>query len=200
MLNEFHVGVDPDLHNTAFAVLQNGKPYRVWVESIDRKIKGLEAVAEMVNALACSAEYLAGFRNAGTVVAVEAQRVYARHQDANPNSLILLANVAGVAAGLVAAEGLDVGFVYPQDWKGQQPKKVNQARTFEAVGWDYQVRDLRSGEGYCVPKDSPFALSAGEWKHAGDALGIALWAYQDELKRVKRQMAKDAAKAEASRG
>lgn len=113
-------------------------------------------------------------------VVVEGQRIRPRSA-ARPNDILLLGQVAGVLVGALESR-LDARLVVPapEEWKGQQPKTVNQARSYTALGWTYQIQGSKSS-GYCIPISGhrdiycPTYLRPADWKHVGDAVGMALW-------------------------
>lgn len=67
------------------------------------------------------------------------------------------------------------------EWKQQQPKKVNQGRTFKHYNIGY-VLSL-GAEPYCYPSGCARAakianagkLKQCDWKHVADAVGLALY-------------------------
>lgn len=119
-----------------------------------------------------------------TTIVVEGQRIRPR-APARPNDILLLGQMAGVLMGcLTMCDALSAARLVvpvPEEWKGQQPKTVNQARSYTSLGWTYQIQGSKS-TGYCIPISGhraiycPTYLRPADWKHVGDAVGMALWA------------------------
>lgn len=163
------IGVDPDSDTTAWAVADRSTLYAVGIVrgGLREMVVGLEAAASPWGP---------------QIAVVEGQTIYPGSKVA-PNDIVKLARFAGFAAGILAAvHSLPVLIPMPFDWKGQAPKEINQARTFAHYGILYEVRGGRSGK-YCVPSGCAKAakvkgassLNNGDWKHVGDAVGLALW-------------------------
>jgi hypothetical protein len=122
------------------------------------------------------------------VAAVEGQRLVAAagRRHARPEDLLRLAQVTGGAMASVQGS-LDRARLLvpkPQEWKGQVPKQVHQARTLRALGLD-PVKHGSGASGYCRPSVEPspllgsqgaFSVRGSDWKHVCDAVGLALWA------------------------
>lgn len=181
-MSTYFVGIDPDLHTTAIAVADLHEVYHIEVVRSSNNLKGHDAVLDQIQRLAMALPRLLEhpLYDPATLV-VESQRIYERHQKANPNSLLPVAQVAGGAVGV--CEGRWANLVLPQDWKQQQPKEVNQARTYEHYGWDH-----KKAKGYVVPTNHGFTnVKDSDWKHLGDALGIALWAAKEAETKAKRE-------------
>lgn len=163
------IGVDPDCDTTAWAIA-------------DRK--SIRAVGIIRGGLR---ELVVGLESAVSAwgpqkAVVEGQSIYPGSKVA-PNDIVKLARFAGFAAGILAAiEPMPVLIPMPFDWKGQTPKEINQARTFAHFGILYEIRGGRSDK-YCVPSGcakiakvkGAASLNDGDWKHVGDAAGLALW-------------------------
>lgn len=178
------VGIDPDLHDLAIGFWNKGKPVRAEVIHVTRR-KGLvqqEAVCDMVRAMWA----LPGMLPLGAIsVAIEAQSLQRQghRQHKRPQDIVILGNVAGAALGIVAAHiGIDrVRFPAPELWKGQIPKAVMQARLYDELGWGYEM--VGKDKSYARPLRAPSVfdnISAGQWKHIGDALLLARWAEQQQ--------------------
>ena len=162
------IGVDPDCDTTAWAIADKKT---VWAVGI---IRG--GLRELVVGLEAAVAPWAELSRA----VVEGQKIYPGSKVA-PNDIVKLARFAGFSAGILAVASLPVLIPMPFDWKGQAPKDVNQGRTFSHYGILYEVRGGR--DAYCVPSGcakfaqirGAAALNAGDWKHVGDAVGLALW-------------------------
>lgn len=170
-----HVGIDPDLHSCAWAVVS--KTFEAaGIVRVPTKIKGHDALQQMVEALhgelADALIELVDEPDDFATLTVEGQQIY-RGAQANPNSLLPVAVVAGAAAAcaLDACPEAALWLPLPSEWKGNVPKKIQQARSWAALEVAYEVRGGK--EPYCVPNLAT-GIKAGDWKHAGDAVGLAL--------------------------
>ena len=177
------LGIDPDLHQTAFALVQDEpfvKILRVEVLSIPETLKGTDAVVAMSSALGA-----APYRYAGTsLVVVEGQQIYLGSGQARPDSILRLAQVAGAALGAFWA--FSKMMPRPTEWKGQVPKGIHQARILKRFGIFYKVVGREKG---CVPLtlegepglagvEGSDLVPKGAWIHVVDAIGLALWAIE----------------------
>ena len=173
-----HVGIDPDLHSCAWAVVST-RFEAAGIVRVPKNLKGQEAVAAMIRELHDSLEgELLDLSQDPTdwgSITVEGQQIY-RGEGAtkNPASLLPVAVVAGAAAlaALQAAPDAPLWIPLPREWKGNVPKKINQGRSWTALGVCYTVRGGK--EPYCVPALPGVDIRPGDWKHAGDAVGLAL--------------------------
>lgn len=182
-----YVGVDPDLHSTAFAVITSDAP-RLRVEAVriarvDQKHKLLDAAALMALEIAVVGPLSMLLVHA----AIEAPQHYGgarggtKTRHANPEDLIALAVVSGAAAGFYSQNAEDVELVTPSVWKGQVPKGIHQAATCARLGWTFDPKkDFVLPHQTCGIKDleRDGGLRPGDWKHALDAIGLALWAME----------------------
>jgi len=174
-----YIGIDPDLHDLAIAVWDKG-PVRAEVIHVQRR-KGVvaqKAVLEMVLAMK-ECEFFSGRDYDIDLVAVEAQTLQRTglKQHKRPQDIVTLGNVAGAALGFLTEHRYDVLFPTPEEWKGQIPKNVMQARLYDELGWGYEM----VGKEYARPVKIPSSfsnISAGQWKHVGDAILLARWAFQ----------------------
>lgn len=167
------LGIDPDLHTLAYAEWEDG-PRSAGIITVSRKLKQQDAVVQMVDALAM---HLEPDRHDITRVAVEAQTLQRTgpRQHKRPQDIVVLGNVAGAVLGVLAARGFvaRLRFPTPEEWKGQIPKEVMQARLYDELGWGYIQKST-----YSVPLRIPQGfkhVAEGAWKHVGDALLLARW-------------------------
>lgn len=178
------IGIDPDLHTTAIAVADLEKVRHLEVVRVPSKLKGHDAVLAMAqeSRRVCMIEHAVE-----AIPVIESQRVYSRHDKANPNSLILLAQVTGAFLNDLENTWGGAQLVYPQDWKGQQDKYINQGFTYKHYGWEYTIHDnpKNKKDWYCVPEIEGFDVRDSDWKHLGDALGIALWAAKEHARKAR---------------
>lgn len=115
------------------------------------------------------------------VVVVEGQEIsYTARSGGNPRSILFLATTAG--GWLSQASDLATGkvlFPTPQKWKGTVPKRIHQSRIYKKLGIPSEVVG-KDKNAYARPVSTPDVLGANElnkadWKHVGDAAGLALW-------------------------
>lgn len=171
------IGIDPDTKNTAVAVASKHKLLAVAVIKPFKFDSADTPAVAMARAVWKQLEFFCKtFGTLGGVV-IEGQQI--KHgSNAPPADILQLALVAGACLGVVG--GLDVPLLVPtpHEWKGNTPKPINQMRTFRAFGLEAEQRSE-----YCVPLDSPALANVlgakdvnhGDWKHLGDAAGLALW-------------------------
>lgn len=173
------IGIDPDLHDFAIGYWHKGQPHHAEVIHVPRR-KGIVAQAAVRQMVAAMAFRMMNMIPAATEgIAIEAQTLQRTglKQHKRPGDIVILGNVGGAALGLCAmvVDMNQIAFPSPEEWKGQIPKAVMQARLYSDLGWGYE----RVGEEYARPLRAPAAfnnISAGQWKHVGDALLLAHWA------------------------
>ena len=164
---------DPDLHHTGWAFVSDGSVKEVGTVDVPAKLTGFEATLQMMNNVQLEHDEWSHLDK----VVIEGQQFYRPGRaKGNPNSLRWLAYLSGAIAGhaLGFIPDTKVVIVDPADWKGQVPKHVHQARTYKRLGWPCEEHGGK--DPYMVPTGSPFELKATQWKHVGDAIGLALWA------------------------
>ena len=180
------LGIDPDLDTTAYAAARDGRIECVGVVRV-KKGRGLEGLVT---------ELCAHMDNVpADLIVVEGQQIYQGMRQ-RPDDILRLAQFAGVAAGLAAAQSgcFRVLMPRPQEWKGSVPKPIHQARVLTRLGWAYEQKGpppkRRAGKmehaGYCVPTNVPrdvdlYDVRPSDWKHIVDAIGLALWGV-DQIK------------------
>lgn len=191
------VGADPDLHTPAIAMVDAaGQPVLLRVLSIPAKHKGYAAVEACVPLLCwCPFEvsddtklmFGRGYVLHGEIkaAAVEGQEIYrgvakGKMKTGNPADLLNLAPVTGLLAMRIACamNGARCApwVVKPKTWKNGVPKRIHQARVFNRIGWKYTKKTQ-----YCVADAVPAHVlhnveKTSQWKHVGDAIGLALYA------------------------
>lgn len=165
------LGVDPDLHSTAIALVGGSAAYprlhHTWILRVSPALLGDRAVAEMSQKLAVFMQ--GGLGDEVRIGVVEGQQSYPGSK-IDPQDLVRLAQVAGAAQQMLYRCAQTVLMPLPRVWKGQVPKKVHQPRIYRRMGWDFERRT-----NYAVPKIPGDTTKAGDWKHLGDAVGLALW-------------------------
>lgn len=172
------LAIDPDLHATGLCVWRQPDIYVATVK-VPKEVEGFYAALMMVDRIRHVL-----MRDVTTfidIIVVEGQELY-RGSDAdtkNPKSIMHLASAAGAAASqcMALAPHAQVLMPVPQRWKGSVPKQIHQARIYEKLGWGHLIRS-----GYCIPSNPKcevgnlFKFNPGDWKHVGDAVGLAQWA------------------------
>lgn len=184
------LGVDPDCHNTAFAVVRNNKLKSVSCTRVSRKIKG-QRCAPYIYA-GTKARTIRSRLCPPLVCAIEGQTIRrgAGHETKNALSIVQLAICAGAALGGILANAPDCNImvVDPVTWKGSIHKQIHQVRILKRLGWAYElVGNAKTGYARpCNPDNYRHICGAenlrkGDWKHVMDAIGIALW-LSDQLR------------------
>lgn len=173
--NKLALGVDPDLHNTAFAFVQGNTVLDIAIAKISNKIKGRVAVVEMAKEITKKLDDYRKYFSLLDVVVVESQQIYTTgaNKTPNPDDILLISHVSGAAVCAIQrllSQTTEIHLPQPRVWKKQVPKEIHQARIYEKLGWDFEVKS-----GYTVPKNSQIILPDTSWKHAGDAIGLAMW-------------------------
>lgn len=189
-----YIGIDPDTHDTSIAWCDAaGTPIGAAVVHVPKR-KGVirqDAVLEMLAALRIGLMRTIPSVRLIETVAVEAQTLQRGgiKQHGRPQDIVILGNVAGCILGRLS---LYVGvhrilFPTPEEWKGQIPKAVMQARLYTKLGWGYHMigGNDRSVGTYAQPIAVPKGfehISAGAWRHVGDAMLLAIWASKQKSK------------------
>lgn len=171
------IGVDPDLHDLAIAAWGADGP--LWATVVhhkrDKKLTGNQRVVRMIRSIQSATVGL----HCG-VAAIEGQELTYHHK--RPGDIVKLAQVAGAWFSY-----FDKFVVHkccylptPQEWKGSIAKHAHQARLYKALGWGFEI--AASGKNrYARPLSVPLIfdnISRGQWKHVGDAILLAKWAYE----------------------
>lgn len=187
------LGVDPDLHDCAFATWDNQGPGTAWVVHCkrDQALSGPQRVQRMIHAALRSPELLASHAPAfdpfdAFVVEGQSLRRTGAAQHKRPGDIVKLAQVAGgVYAMLLAMYDRAAAFLpEPEEWKGSVAKHAMQGRLYNELGWGYEIVGEGTGR-YARPLRTPQSfrgISKGQWKHAGDALLLARWAHREVSK------------------
>jgi len=165
------LGVDPDSTHTAWAIISGDDAQAVGVWKTKRS-----GAATTVRQLSMAMEEILG--ESFDLVVVEGQQYH--HGNSTPaKDLIKLAQISGGIAGLfMAGPGSKVVIPEPFEWKKTVKKTIHQTRTYRGLGLLSQV-----GAGYAYPTGcaglakvrGAGALNMGDWKHVGDALGLAAY-------------------------
>lgn len=181
------VGVDPDLHDTAFAFLENGKVQAVACVSIPSKMTGRRAVLAMSEALLRFEKEWLPAEPSFHGFAVETQELYLG-KTKKPDNVMILAYVSGMAISILTRRALPgcIGHApQPKAWKGQVPKRIHQVRTLTRLECGGLRMHGSSKDGYASP-NTPFPFIGREplmsdYKHITDAIGLGVWAHNQLL-------------------
>lgn len=172
------LGIDPDLHNTAIALI-NGD-YEVLdlaIASIPSKYTGIEAKLKMMEIL----ENIIGLAMSPyddiDLCVVEGQQKYFGTSAARTKDLIDLAHVSGAAAAYCISFNPErISMPVPATWKGSIPKPIHQERILKRLKWSPKRTAT-----YAYPTTPPAAyldFTKTHWKHLVDAIGLAIWGYE----------------------
>lgn len=163
------LGFDPDTKTPAYAIVTLTEILEVGIlpASLREFVVGMESVLR---------------RYCPALAVVEGQDIY-EGSKVSPNDIKHLAQHAGVAVGVLGSlsPSTNIAWPEPREWKQQQPKKVNQGRSFKHYGIGYVVTVGQVP--YCYPSGCAKAariagagkLKQGDWKHVADAVGLALY-------------------------
>jgi hypothetical protein len=182
------VGIDPDLHCTAIATWDHlhNQPEHAWVVKTP-KSKGTQQQSVQLH-IADLFQGIPLFPRCNDIhfFAVEAQTLQRTGGNIHtrPQDIVVLGNVAGAILGILRGRGYHhVEFPAPELWKGGVAKSAMQARLYQQLGMGYVLHGKGSAA-YAVPERIPHHLSnikGQEWKHVGDAILLARWAYWQTL-------------------
>lgn len=185
------IGIDPDLHDLSIGLWDSSGPVTASVVHLkqDASLTGPERVMRMIHAMQPRLNELPIiWTQTVKSIVVEGQslRRQGGAQHARPGDIVKLAQVAGAALGLLMEVFGDSCSDYylpePEAWKGSVAKHAMQARLYADLGWRYEI--IGTGKGrYARPKNIPTNfrhISKGQWKHVGDALLLARWAYEHQ--------------------
>jgi len=183
----YYIGVDPDLHHTGVAVLDECGVLEVRCFQTPGKNKEGAAVLAMAGALLCP--WFDRMFNYAIIV-VEGQEIYGGGGTKNPRNILHLAQAAGAAIVAAQHQATYIETTYfpvPSKWKKQIPKQVHQSRILQKLDWEHEaVGDQKTG--YCYPVDEnnlpKNGMPQSHWKHIVDAIGLAQWGkeqYEKEL-------------------
>lgn len=157
------LGIDPDTKATGYAFVERTPRGNVGVTDVG-VIRAAGKLAEdrrepMALAMAST---LGAMRH--DILAIEWQKLRP-YVEKNPNSMMAVQAVAGMALGICAPTTRSCGgrvlLPIPREWKGSIPKEVHQARILKRLS---------------VPSSGLDKILPSLRTHAIDAIGLALWA------------------------
>ena len=173
------LGVDPDLHNTGWALVESGDSpvvLAVGVAKVSGRYKGTDAIVRMSKSFYSSV--LISDLDDPDLVVVEGQEIYVGKSKARHSDILSLAQAAGVCLGLLAHCYPSL-LPKPKEWKGEVPKQTHQSRVLQKLHGDWTWEKIGSQkDGYCNVTSAPSHLSTlnkTAWKHVIDAIGLACW-------------------------
>lgn len=190
------LGVDPDCHNTAFAVVRKDRLFSVGCTYVSKKIKGQRCAPHIFKQSVV--KFYGTIPSLVCVMEGQTIRKKSGHETKNALSIVQLAMAAGAALGAVMAQRPDAVMIVvdPVVWKGSVPKQIHQVRLLKKLCWSYEtVGNVKTG--YARPIDptdydrvcGADSLRKGDWKHVMDAIGLAFW-LNDQLKAEVRRRGK----------
>lgn len=182
-MTRYGIGVDPDLHSTAIAVVSFDGPAIGVVHAAtmvvpsrfrerEAAVQSATRMAQFVDTALMNTPPLGAYS-----IAVEAQHVHGRATKVDPADLINLALVSGAALSCLRGLG-KLTCPNPSTWDGGFGKDTVQGRAYRKLGWPCRLHRTKSGA-WCIPQPpgnrwADFGVT--EWKHVGDAIALAIWA------------------------
>jgi hypothetical protein len=169
------LGIDPDSKDLSLATWGPSGPLDARVDHV----VGRASDYQMLEAL-CREDLL--WCKKPNIVIIEGQQIDRRK--ARPQDLFKLAHVTGAIALRVRQvyRNVEILIPTPKVWKGSVAKHAMQARLYRELGWGYTIIGTGTSR-YARPEAPPVHfkhISAGQWKHVGDALLLAKWGH-DQL-------------------
>ena len=173
------IGIDPDVSCLTIATVDRDG-LLMQMQAFKSKQTGIMAIKDIIQQVALTVKVPSDVR----AIAIEGQEiVYTALHGYNPRSLLPLAHMAGAMHGVCASAcpATPIFIPPPAKWKGQVPKDIHQARILKRLGVKY--RKMGGKSPYCVPECADrFDLNPGDWKHAMDSWGLAVWAREQYKK------------------
>ena len=157
-------GFDPDLHNSALAIIQINisqtneaknlrkriYDYHILTINVHDRLKGLEACDAMIYNVQQTIRSPKFFELAGIII--ESQQVYYKDNDSRAkivgmaNDLLMLATITGAAAAAMYAKGAEIRIQLPAQWKGQRKKENMHRRAREIIQDSKDVPRVKRNE------------------------------------------------------
>lgn len=179
------LGIDPDLHTIAFAVvtvseLHGQRPVvdRLFTTKLSRSVTGRDTLLPLTQETTkLFLQHVDVFDGLDLIV-VESQQVYTTgpYKTPNPDDIVILAHVTGLVSALALAMAPRAKLLTPQPavWKAQVPKHIHQIRTYERFGWGHKiVGSAPKKEEGKKPRDTRWAMpllgsvgpvGSGDWE------------------------------------
>jgi hypothetical protein len=173
------LGIDPDSKDCAVAGWNDDGPFAAQVIHVVRRKTKVQSQVLMAAALADTNPRPELFGLQVMTIAIEGQQKDGRR--ARPQDLFTLAHVTGSALSWCTEWWGMANIVIPtpKKWKGSVAKHAMQARMYRELGWGYTIIGTGTSK-YARPEAPPARfnhITKGQWKHVGDALLLAQWAY-----------------------
>ncbi len=178
------LGIDPDTRDMAIAAWDDEGPRSAQVcHLVGANRTGEQSQVRMARMMAeVGTTTLLPGTAAPFAIAIEGQQVDRRK--VRPADLFTLAHTTGTALLWCVMRFnpmTKIVVTTPDEWKGGVAKHAHQGRLYKALGWGSEV--IGSGKSrYARPLMIPKEFShikPGQWKHVGDALLLAKWAYEN---------------------
>ena len=153
------IGIDPDTKATGVCIWQPGSPPEMFLVRARGRL-----AADRFEGMARGLRSRLGMKYPGdVVVAIEWQHI--RPRERNPNSIMGVQAVAGMALAAIAPVATEIHLPIPSKWRGTQRKEVMQERFLRQAGLD---------------ADSPefHGIPGSMRTHVIDALGLVQWLYK----------------------
>lgn len=174
------LGIDPDTKDMAIAAWDDNGPRSAQVVHLVGANKtGEQSQVRMARAME-DATLCPTLRGA-SLIAIEGQQIDKRK--ARPADLFTLAHTTGSALSWCCKhfdQYTRIVIPTPKEWKGSVAKHAMQGRLYKELGWGSTVIGTGTNR-YARPINPPSKfkhVSPGQWKHIGDALLLAKYAYE----------------------
>lgn len=179
------IGIDPDVHNCAFAQITEYPDGRLDVKAYVVRQKDLTC-RDAALALIQSEEFenavhgVMDERKYPDIVVAEGQdvRYTGKTSYANPQDVCNLALISGAAIACSVADHRYCPL--PREWKGTVRKDIKQQRILKSLGIKYEMKGGKKP--YPVPlepeKYSVGKVNQSDWADLVDAIGLAVWGIQ----------------------
>lgn len=174
------LGIDPDTKDMAIASWDGNGPRSAQVVHLVGVNKtGEQSQVRMARAMAEATP--CPTMHHPSIIAIEGQQIDKRR--ARPADLFTLAHTTGSALSWCAHhfdKYARIVIPTPKEWKGQVAKHAMQGRLYLELGWGSTI--IGTGTSRYARPNNPTTnfkhISPGQWKHIGDALLLAKYAYE----------------------
>lgn len=169
------IGIDPDTKNTGIALVEHGMVTWVGTASAKGSIVQYRLVGMGV-AIATQIDRLHECLCVNpSMIAIEWQMLRPTGEK-NPNDILNLTGVAGMCVSACLSRfwtDPDYFTPVPVQWKGSVPKTIHQKRILGKVGLTADLKGVRGAE----------EMTKTQKGHCIDAIGLALWAAEQRVRR-----------------